>query len=353
MGMLVDGKWHEYGYDIDKTDGEFIREQSKFRRFIVVRPNHESVEDVLAHQTDKNIPEKTNDDLAEEIEPDFIAEPGRYHLYVSYGCPWSHRVLIYRELKDLQRMVSVSVLEPRMMEKGWEFQFIARNRPHCTGATADALFSKKYLYEIYQRSQKTYTGRVTVPVLWDKRTNQIVNNESADIIRMFNSVFNDFTKNHIDFYPSSLRKEIDSMNTWIYEKINNGVYLCGFASAQESYNLAVTELFEALDRVDEILSTNRYLMGDQLTEPDWRLFVTLIRFDSVYFSLFKANRKRIEEYSNISGYLRELYQLKHIASTVFFEHIKEHYYHNHPQVNPHRIIPADYRIDYSSPHYRS
>lgn len=313
MGLLVDGKWHDQWYDTKKTGGKFVREESQFRDWIA-------------------------------SDGKFKPEAGRYHLYISYACPWASRSLIFRKLKSLEDVISYSTVHPHMMEQGWEFR---------DGETADPLYGHRYLHEIYTEVDPRYTGRVTVPVLWDKHLKTIVNNESSEIIRMLNSAFNEFTDNTLDFYPKELHKEIDQINSFVYEKINNGVYRCGFATIQEAYEEAYNELFNALDQVEDILSQHRYLVGNTLTEADWRLFPTIVRFDPVYYSHFKCNKKRILDYPELSNYLRDLYQYPGIAETVRFDHIKEHYYYSHPAINPTRIVPKGPDIDLTLPHDRN
>lgn len=314
MGHLRDGKWFNAWYDTKKTGGTFKREQSQFRNWIGEGP--------------------------------LIAESGRYHLYVSLACPWAHRTLIFRKLKAVENHISVSIVSPNMLEHGWTFHTEE-------GSSGDSENHFTYLHQVYTASDPNYTGNVTVPVLWDKKTNQIVNNESADIIRMFNSAFNNMAQNTTDYYPTPLRTEIDSINAYIYENINNGVYRCGFATQQKAYEKAYHALFHALEHIESILQENRYLLGATLTEADWRLFTTLIRFDTVYHGHFKCNKKRLEDYPNLSGYVRELYQWPGVAETVNFQHIKRHYYFSHTMINPTQIIPAGPEIDYSTPHKRT
>ncbi|HTU14324.1 MAG TPA: glutathione S-transferase family protein [Solirubrobacterales bacterium] len=270
----------------------------------------------------------------------FKAEPGRYHLYVSYACPWASRTIIYRRLKGLEDVISMTVVDPIRDEEGWRFY----------PDDPDPVNGFPFLAEAYRLTDPDFSARVTVPLLWDKRENRAVNNESSEIIRMLNSEFNAFAENpELDLCPEDLREEIDRLNERIYDSINNGVYRCGFATQQETYEEAFVELFEALDWVDDILAGKRYLTGDQITEADWRLFVTLIRFDAVYVGHFKCNQRRIADYDNLSGYLRELYQQPGIAETVDFDDIKRHYYVTHPQINPTRIVPAGPMLDLDSP----
>jgi putative glutathione S-transferase len=275
----------------------------------------------------------------------FPAERGRYHLYVSLACPWASRTLIFRKLKKLEDVISLSVLEPLLGKKGWEFG----TGP---GATLDAVNGKATLAEIYLLSEPHYTGRVTVPVLWDKKRRTIVNNESAEIIRMLNSAFEAFTDVHTDYYPAPLRAEIDRINETVYANVNNGVYRAGFAGTQAAYEEAARALFATLDELEARLSRQRYLVGRQITEADWRLFTTLIRFDAVYYSHFKCNLRRIIDYPNLWNYLRDLYQVPGVAETVSLDHIKRHYYGSHRTINPTGIVPLGPLIDFTLPHDR-
>jgi putative glutathione S-transferase len=310
MGRLVDGKWSTDWYETRNTGGRFVRAQSGFRNWI----------------TADGSPGPTG-------EGGFKAEAGRYHLYVSYACPWAHRTLIFRQLKDLAPLISVSVTDAKMPdETGWSFT-------GTSGSTGDSLNHADYLWQIYALSDPTYSGRVTVPVLWDKERKAIVNNESAEIIRMFNSAFNELTGNAQDYYPPALRQTIDALNARIYDTVNNGVYKAGFATTQEAYEEAATALFESLDWLEAILGESAYLTGDQITEADWRLFTTLVRFDAVYFGHFKCNRRRIADYPNLSHYLKALYEVPGVKETVHVDHIKTHYYWSHVTINPHRIVP--------------
>lgn len=315
MGLLVKGVWKDEWYDTESNDGEFIRTDAQFR-------------DVIS-----------NDEGS-----DFPAEAGRYHLFVSLACPWAHRTLILRELKGLSDLITVSVVKPEMLNHGWELD--GDDDSHGLG-------SLHYLHQVYTAVKTDYSGRVTVPVLFDKKQGVIVNNESAEIIRMLNSEFNGLTGNTQDFYPKDLRSEIDKINEDVYDNINNGVYKTGFATTQCAYERNFQAVFDALDRVENLLGSRRYLAGDRITEADWRLFTTLIRFDAVYFGHFKCNWKRIEDYPNISNYLRELYQVPGIASTVNFDHIKTHYYYSHDMINPTRVIPVGPEQDFDRPHNRS
>lgn len=323
MGLLVNGQWQDKWYDTDSSDGKFEREAAQLRNWI------------------------TSDGSAGETgEGGFKAEAGRYHLYVSLACPWAHRTLIFRTLKKLDELISVSVVSPDMLANGWEFD----QNNHSTG---DALFASDYLHQVYTKNNSNYSGRVTVPVLWDKKQNKIVSNESADIIRMFNSAFNEITGNKDDYYPESLRSEIDELNALVYPNINNGVYRAGFATTTHAYEQAFDDVFTALDKVEKILSKKRYLAGDKITEADWRLFTTLIRFDCVYVGHFKCNLRTIESYPSLSGYLRDLYQVEGVANTVDFYHIKRHYYFSHTMINPTQIVPKGPEINYLQAHGRA
>jgi len=278
-------------------------------------------------------------------DAEFPAEPGRYHLYVSYACPWAHRTLIFRKLKGLEDMIPVSVVHWYMAENGWTFA-------DGDGVISDPIHDADYMYQVYQAADASYTGRVTVPVLWDKEKQTIVSNESADIIRMFNSAFDEIGATEGDFYPEPLREEIDEINARVYSTVNNGVYKAGFATSQEAYEEAVEPLFESLEWLDGRLSTQRYLLGDRITEADWRLFTTLLRFDPVYVGHFKCNRRRIVDFENLWPYVRDLHQVPGVADTVHMDHIKSHYYGSHDTINPTRIVPVGPDIDYSEPHGR-
>jgi putative glutathione S-transferase len=279
-------------------------------------------------------------------EGGFIAEAGRYHLYVSLACPWAHRTLIYRNLKKLENIISVSVVHPDMGEQGWKFD------ASYPAATEDSLYAQQFLHEIYSKADSAYSGIVSVPVLWDRERQTIVNNESSEIIRMFNTAFNAFTDVTEDFYPEDLRREIDEINQLVYENVNNGVYRCGFASTQSAYEAAFDRLFTALDELEIILASQRYLAGDRLTEADWRLLPTLLRFDPVYVGHFKCNQKRIADYPNLSNYMRDLFQYPGVAETFDIDHIKRHYYWSHESLNPSRIVPKGPYIDYMQAHDR-
>ena len=314
--MLVEGKWTDQWYDTKSTEGKFIRQESQFRRTVSAAPNAE-----------------------------FPAEAGRYHLYVSLACPWAHRTLIFRKLKKLEDIISLSVVHTFMGKNGWTFE----NGP---GVIPDAVNGCQYLYQVYLKAKGDYTGLVTVPVLWDKRKSTIVNNESSEIIRMFDSAFNHMTGSNLDFYPQDLRDQIDQINERVYHDINNGVYKAGFATSQGAYEEAFTHLFRALDELEEILSQQTYLCGDRITEADIRLFTTLVRFDPVYYSHFKCNLRRIADYSNLYNYLKALYQIPGVAETCDFDHIKQHYYASHDKINPTRIVPKGPEIRLRETHNR-
>ncbi|TKW66324.1 MAG: glutathione S-transferase family protein [Paracoccus denitrificans] len=323
MGLLVDGVWHDKWYDTESTGGRFQRSTTSWRNWI----------------TPDGAPGPTG-------EGGFAAESGRYHLYVCLACPWAHRTLVFRALKGLAPHIDISAVHPDMMRDGWEF------RTDFPGATGDQLFGLPYLRDIYLRADPNASGRVTVPVLWDKQQETIVSNESAEIIRMFNSAFNGLTGDTQDFYPEDLRPKIEELNARIYDTVNNGVYKAGFATTQEAYDEAVLPLFESLGWLDGLLGQNRYLTGDRLTEADWRLFTTMVRFDPVYHTHFKCNRKWLREYRNLWAWTRELYQIPGVAGTVDFDHIVRHYHYSHDTINPYRIIPINPVIDWDEPHGR-
>lgn len=324
MGLLVDGEWRDQWYDTKSTGGKFKRRESSFRNWITP--------DGSAGPTGN---------------AGFKAQPGRYHLYVSFACPWAHRTLIFRQLKGLQSDITVDVVHYHMGENGWEFHATA------DGATPDTVNARNRLYEVYLEADPSYTGRVTVPVLWDKQQNTIVNNESSEIIRMFNSAFDNMGAVQGDYYPAQLREEIDSVNKTVYSAVNNGVYKAGFATSQEAYEDAFAALFDTLDMLEVKLSKQRYLVGNTLSEADWRLFTTLVRFDPVYVGHFKCNKRRIADYPNLSNYVRDLYQVPGIKETVNLTHIKRHYYGSHATINPTGIVPLGPEIDYSLPHDRA
>lgn len=315
MGLLQQGRWVDRWYDTSATGGAFNRQDSAFRGHVVAPEDYQAADATL-----------------------YPAESGRYHLYVSLACPWAHRTLLFRVLKELESHIDITVVEPIMLENGWEF-----------GVPLDDM---QFLYELYLRADPAYEGRVTVPVLWDKHTQTIVSNESADIIRMLNNAFDEITGNTQDFYPDHLRTEIDEVNERIYNTVNNGVYKAGFATTQQAYEAAVYPLFDTLDWLEERLSQQAFLVGDYLTEADWRLFTTLVRFDAVYFGHFKTNIRRIQDYANISAYLRQLYQVPGIADTVNFDHIKQHYYASHTMINPTQVVPVGPALDLLAPHGR-
>jgi len=323
MGQLVEGKWQDVWYDTKSTGGKFVRSNAGFRNWI----------------TPDGTPGPSGDG-------GFPAESGRYHLYVSYACPWAHRTLIFRTLKGLSDHISVSAIHPDMLSDGWTFEADSH------GATGDALYGLPFLRDIYTKAVPDVSGRVTVPVLWDKQRQTIVSNESSEIIRMFNSAFDGLTGNTDDYWPINQRETIETINTRIYSEINNGVYKAGFATSQAAYDSAVSTLFDALDWLEDHLSNNRYLLGKSLTEADWRLFTTLVRFDPVYHLHFKCNRRRIIDYPNIWGYTRELFQHPGVAETVNFEHIVRHYHYSHDTINPNRIIPINPILDFRAPHGR-
>jgi len=309
MGMLIDGVWESDDGKWASKDGKFHRKQSQFH--------------------------------CKFGEGGFPAEKDRYHLYVSLACPWAHRALIFRILKGLEKIIPLTIVQPHMLDQGWQF------------TEPEPLYGFTHAHQLYSRADSQYSGRVTVPILWDKKNETIVCNESAEIIRIFNFAFNELTGNSDDYYPQALRPEIDEINAFVYPGINNGVYKCGFATKQAPYEEAFDNLFSALDKIEERLSTQRYLVGDRITEADWRLFTTLIRFDAVYVGHFKCNRNRIADMPNLSNYLRDLYQQPGIAETVDFEHIKEHYYYSHESINPTRIVPKGPDDDFTTPHNRA
>jgi putative glutathione S-transferase len=316
MGRLVKGKWSLGWFESDPETGTFIRPDSQFRDWI------------------------TTDGSSA-----FAPEPGRYHLYVSNACPWAHRTLIYRKLKGLESMISISVVDPVFDDEDWMFS-------EAPGCIPDSVNHANYLHEVYVRANSDYSGIVTVPTLWDRQRGTIVNNESSDIVRMLNSVFDGVGAKPGDYYPEALRAEIDALNDLIYDTVNNGVYKCGFASTQTGYERAVTALFSTLDQLEERLAQQRYLTGDVPTEADWRLFPTLVRFDPVYYGHFKCNLRQLRDYPNLWGYTRDLYQIDGVAETVNMDHIKRHYYMSHTDLNPSRIVPGGPDIDLGEPHGR-
>ncbi len=317
MGKLVDGSWKDQWYDTKSSGGRFVRKDSTFRNWITA--------DGAPGSSGKG---------------GFKAEAGRYHLFVSYACPWAHRTLIFRKLKKLEELITVSAADPLMLQNGWEFP------------EPGPVEGADYAWHIYAAADPHYTGRATVPILWDKQRNTIVSNESSEIIRMFNSAFDGLTGSTLDLYPQTLRPEIDAINETVYHTVNNGVYKAGFATSQNAYEEAVTALFETLDDLEIRLASSRYLTGDRLTEADWRLFTTLLRFDAVYVGHFKCNIRRIADYPNLSNYLRDLYQMPGVAETVDMKTIKAHYYGSHESINPTRIIPVGPDLDFLQPHDR-
>ena len=323
MGQLVNGVWKDQWYDTDSNGGEFKRDAAKFRDWVTA--------DGSAGPTG---------------EGGHKAESGRYHLYVSHACPWAHRTMIFRAIKGLQDHIDISVVHPEMLSEGWEF------RTDFDGATGDRQFGLDYLRQVYLKVQPDMTGRVTVPVLWDKQTGSIVSNESADIIRMFNSAFDGITGNSDDYYPADLHDRINEVNDRIYDTVNNGVYKAGFATSQQAYDKAVVPLFDSLDWIEGLLAENRYLTGDHLTEADWRLLTTIFRFDGVYHTHFKCNRRRVVDYPNLWAWARELYQWPGVAQTVHPDHFMRHYYYSHDMINPHRIVPIGPDADWNEPHGR-
>lgn len=311
------------GFEFKTKRGDFVRRDSDFRNWV----------------TADGSPGPSG-------EGGFKAEPGRYHLYISHACPWAHRTMIFRALKGLEDLISVSVVHPLMPAESWVFG-------EYPGATVDHINNAHLMRENYLLANPNFDGVVTVPVLWDKERQTIVNNESSEIIRMFNTAFNAFGNAELDFYPQTLRAEIDAINEPIYENVNNGVYRCGFATTQDAYNAAYSRLFDTLDMLEGHLAQQRYLVGDQLTEADWRLFVTLVRFDAVYYNHFKTNKKRLCEYPNLWGHTRELYQIPGVAQTVNMDHIKYHYFASHGSINPTGIVPQGPDIDFMTPHNRN
>ena len=323
MGLLQEGQWVDQWYDTKSSGGRFIRKTPHFRNWITA-----------------------DGSAGPSGIAGFKAEAGRYHLYISHACPWAHRTMIFRALKGLEEMISVSVVHWYMADKGWTFQ-------EGDGVVADSENNAEYMYQVYTAALSDYSGRVTVPVLWDKQTKTIVTNESSEIIRMFNTAFDGIGAAEGDYYPESLREEIDVLNDRIYDTLNNGVYKSGFATTQEAYEEAVVPLFDTLDFLDARLSTQRYLTGSTITEADWRLFTTLVRFDPVYVGHFKCNIRPIADYEHLPGYVRDLYQQPGVAATVNMQHIKNHYYASHESINPTRIIPVGPEIDYSAAHARA
>lgn len=322
MGRLINGQWHDQWYNTAENQGQFKRSEAQFRNWVT-----------------------TDGSPGPSGSGGFKAQAGRYHLYISHACPWANRTMIFRQLKGLNELIDVSVVNWFMAENGWTFAPGAN-------VTGDKLYGLDYLYQLYLKADPHYSGRVTVPVLWDTERQTIVSNESADIIRMFNSAFDEVGATEGDYYPQALRSEIDELNTQIYNTVNNGVYKAGFATTQQAYEDAVYPLFKTLDQLEERLATHRYLLGNKLTEADWRLFTTLVRFDAVYYGHFKCNIHQIRDYPNLFGYLRELYQMDGIAQTIHFNHIKGHYYQSHDMINPTQIVPVGPELDLNAPHQR-
>ncbi len=323
MGLLVDGQWQDKWYDTKDSGGRFERSKSQFRNWITA--------DGKAGPTG--------------VEG-FKAESGRYHLYGSYACPWVHRTLVIRAWKGLQQLIGLSVVHPLMLEHGWEL------RTDFDGATGDPLYGLDKVYQLYQKADPHYSGRVTVPILWDKQRQTIVNNESADILRMMNSAFDDVGARPGDYCPKDLLARIDAVNETIYERVNNGVYRAGFSTSQVAYDEAAAALFETLEDLEHRLGESRYLLGNTLTEADLRLWTTLVRFDAVYATHFKCDRKRIVDYPNLNGLLRDIYQIPGVAETVHMDHIRQHYFRSHPTINPYGIVPIGPVLDFSAPHDR-
>ncbi|WP_224555244.1 glutathione S-transferase family protein [Pectobacterium versatile] len=323
MGQLVDGVWHDTWYETKSTGGHFKRSESAFRNWV----------------TPDGAPGLTG-------TGGFPAQSGRYHLYVSLACPWAHRTLLMRQLKGLTDHIAVSVVHPLMLDHGWTFG------TDFEAATGDSLYQHEFLYQLYLHAMPNYSGRVTVPVLWDTEQHTIVSNESADIIRMLNSAFDGVGSTAGDYYPEALRAQIDELNGWIYDKVNNGVYKAGFATSQSAYDESATTVFAALSDLESILAKQRYLTGEQLTEADLRLWTTLIRFDPVYHTHFKCDKYRLSDYPNLFGFLRDIYQIPGIADTVDMAHIRHHYYRSHGTINPHGVISLGPEQDLNQPHHR-
>ena len=319
-GEMIDGVWHTRFHDTKSTGGRFKRTEPKFRNWVT-----------------------PDGSAGPSGSGGFAAVRGRYHLYVSLACPWAHRTIVFRKLKRLEDVISMDVVEPMMGDEGWQFG---------PDAGRDTLNGKARLHEIYRLADPRYTGRVSVPVLWDREQRTIVSNESPEIIRMLNSAFMAFTDDRTDYYPAELRSEIDAVNDEVFSNVNNGVYRCGFASTQDAYEEAFLDLFGTLDRLEQRLSRQRYLAANRITEADWRLFTTLVRFDAVYYTHFKCNLRRIMDYPNLSNYLRELYQVPGVAATVSIDHIKRHYFMSMLQLNPSGIVPLGPALDFEAKHDR-
>ena len=316
MGLLINGVWHDHWYDTSKSGGRFVRADSAF-----------------------------HDRVTADGASAYPAEAGRYHLYVSLACPWAHRTLIFRKLKKLEDVISLSIVDPYMGEQGWRFS-------DAPGCIPDSVNGFDYLHQLYTQEKPDFNGRVTVPVLFDKQTRRIVNNESAEIIEILNSAFDAYGDASVNFFPAELRADMDALNDEIYEHINNGVYKAGFATRQAVYEEAFDALFALLDKLETRLASRRYLLGERISAADWRLFTTLLRFDAVYYSHFKCNLRRVVDYPHLWGYLRELYQVPGVAETVNMDHIKTHYYRSHPSINPSGIVPKGPALDFNAPHGR-
>ena len=323
MGLLVDGVWQDHDRDIAGAGGSFARTSSTFRNWV----------------TADGAPGPGG-------AGGFAAAPGRYHLYVALSCPWAHRTLIFRALKRLEPVISLSIVSPQMKSGSWDFA-------EFPGVIPDSVNGRQTLPEVYLAADPRFTGRVTVPVLWDRQRATIVNNESSEIIRMLNAAFDAFTEAKTDYYPAALRAEIDEINAFVYPNVNNGVYRAGFARTQDAYAAAFRDVFGALDTLEARLSRQRYLVGATLTEADWRLFVTLVRFDAAYYGQFKCNLRRLIDYPNLSNYLRELYSVPGVAATVDLAHIKQGYYRRRPDRNPSGVVPLGPALDFSMPHDRA
>ena len=323
MGMLIDGEWHDVGYDTKKSGGKFVRTEAQFRSWITA-----------------------DGSAGPSGEAGYKAESGRYHLYISHACPWAHRTMVFRALKELEDHISVDIVDAAMLSEGWTLDGDEFD------GSGDSLNGFKRLHQVYTAPRPGVTTRVTVPVLWDKRTGTIVSNESSEIIRMFNSAFDGITGNTLDFWPEEMRDEIEDVNERIYSTFNNGVYRSGFATSQDAYDEAVNALFDTMDWLEDRLSTRRYLMGDRISEADWRLFSTLVRFDAVYVTHFKTDRARVVDYPNLWAYARELYQWPGVKETINMAHIRQHYFYSHETINPHRIVSTGPRADWDAAHGR-
>ena len=323
MGLLIDGTWHDHWYDTEKTKGKFERKASQFRNWVTA-----------------------DGSAGPSGRAGFKAEAGRYVLYVGLACPWAHRTMIFRRLKGLENMIEMAVVHWFTDKDGWTFE-------PGPGVVPDPVSGVQFMHQVYTAADANYSGRVTVPTLWDRENKTIVNNESSEIIRMFNSAFDGIGAVDGDYFPAELRDEIEAVNARVYETLNNGVYRCGFATSQEAYNDAITPLFDTMDWLEQRLAGQRYLVGNRITEADWRLLTTLLRFDAVYHGHFKCNRRRLTDYPNLWGYTRDLYQQPPVAETVDMDHIMKHYYQSHVTVNPTRIVPVGPELDFAAPHDRA